>query len=33
MVDCKRLRFTGEEAIEISKGVITNRNGLGVELE
>ncbi len=28
----KRLKFTREEAIEIGKGVATNRNGLGIEL-
>jgi hypothetical protein len=29
----KRLRFVGEEAVEISEGVATNRNGRGVEFE
>ncbi len=28
----KGLKFTREEAVEISKGVATNGNGLGIEL-
>jgi hypothetical protein len=29
----KSLRFTREEVARLSKGVATNRNGLGVEFE